>query len=82
MAHLSIDVVHDRQVRVGVQVGANRTPDRGGVEVQMEVFGASDDVKALASFRDAGVERVLHLLPAAGADKVFPVLDAYAKVTY
>jgi probable F420-dependent oxidoreductase len=50
--------------------------------LSVTVFGAGDDVKALASFRDAGVERVLHLLPAAGADKVFPVLDKYAKVTY
>ncbi len=50
--------------------------------ISVTVFGANDDPKALARFRDAGVERVLHLLPAAGRDQVFPELDRYAKLSY
>ena len=50
--------------------------------VTVTVLGAPEDPKELAAFAEAGVERVLFLLPTAGADRVLPVLDRFAKIRY
>jgi alkanesulfonate monooxygenase SsuD/methylene tetrahydromethanopterin reductase-like flavin-dependent oxidoreductase (luciferase family) len=50
--------------------------------ITVTVFGAPEDPKALSAFAEAGVERVLFLLPTAPADRVLPVLDRYAKIRY
>ena len=46
----------------------------------MTVFGAPTDPKTLAAFAETGVERVVFVLPNAGADKVLPALDRLAKL--
>jgi probable F420-dependent oxidoreductase len=48
--------------------------------ISVTVFGAPADAKSLAAFAEAGVERVLFPLPAAGADQVLPALDRLAKL--
>jgi len=53
---------------------------RDPAAVSVTLFGARPDEARLAAWRDLGVARVLFPLPAAGADKVLPLLDQYAAV--
>ncbi|HZB90439.1 MAG TPA: LLM class F420-dependent oxidoreductase [Stellaceae bacterium] len=48
---------------------------RDPVTLSITVFGAPTDEKALAPYREAGIERVLFAVPDAGRDDVLPLLD-------
>ena len=48
--------------------------------IAITAFGAPPDRKTLDEYAAAGAERAVFFLPAAGADKVLPQLDQYAKL--
>jgi probable F420-dependent oxidoreductase len=56
----------------------NRAADAGRGHMLVTVFGAEPDRKALEAYAGAGVDDVLFLLPAEGADTVLPLLDEWA----
>jgi hypothetical protein len=53
---------------------AGREPD----DLPVQVFAAEQDDDMLARYRDAGIDRVVFMLPSAGSDKVLPLLDQLA----
>jgi probable F420-dependent oxidoreductase len=53
---------------------------RDPLSVRVSVYGAPADAPVLRSYAGAGVERAVFSLPPAGADKVLPLLDRYARV--
>jgi len=55
---------------------AERDPD----EIEISVFGARTKPDALATYRDAGVSRIVFDLPSEPAEIVLPMLDDYAKL--
>jgi len=48
--------------------------------ILITAFAAPPDRKVLDQQEAAGAERAVFFLPAAGADKVLPLLDEYAKL--
>ena len=48
--------------------------------ISITAFAAPPDRKVLHQQEAAGAERAVFFLPAAGADKVLPLLDEYAKL--
>jgi hypothetical protein len=48
--------------------------------ISITAFAAPAERKTLAQCEAAGAERAVFFLPAAGADKVMPLLDQYAKL--
>ena len=48
--------------------------------IKVSVYGAPSDPATLDSFREAGVDRSLLLLPSADRETVLPLLDEYAKL--
>jgi probable F420-dependent oxidoreductase len=48
--------------------------------ISITAFAAPPDRQVLDQFEAAGVERSVFFLPPAGADKVMPVLDQYARL--
>src|SRR5216683_335534 len=48
--------------------------------ISITAFAAPAERKTLAQYEAAGAERAVFFLPAAGADKVMPLLDQYAKL--
>lgn len=53
-----------------------REPD----ELPVSIFAASQKPERIATYRDAGVERLVFGLPSEGEDKVIPMLDDLAKL--
>ncbi len=54
---------------------ADRDPDSLGITI----FGSDDEPGTIKGHQDAGVERVVFILPSAGRDEVLPLLDQYVK---
>jgi probable F420-dependent oxidoreductase len=54
--------------------------ERGRPPVPITLFGAPRDPEAVAHYESLGVERLIFMLPPAGADVVLPKLDSYAEV--
>ena len=48
--------------------------------LSVSVYGAPGDADQVRRLQDAGVDRVLFILPPAPADVVLPLLDRYAEV--
>jgi probable F420-dependent oxidoreductase len=48
--------------------------------ISITAFAAPAERKTLTQYEAAGAERAVFFLPAAGADKVMPLLDQYAKL--
>jgi probable F420-dependent oxidoreductase len=55
-----------------------RAADAGRGTIPMTLFGASPKPEAVEKYEQAGITRVLFLLPSAGADEVLPRLDRLA----
>ena len=48
--------------------------------ISITAFAAPPELMVLHQQKAAGAERAVFFLPAAGADKVMPLLDQYAKL--
>jgi probable F420-dependent oxidoreductase len=55
---------------------AGRDPER----IEVSVFAAESKQAALARHRDAGISRVVLVLPPAPRDEILPILDSYASL--
>ncbi|MFB3118406.1 MAG: LLM class F420-dependent oxidoreductase, partial [Myxococcota bacterium] len=55
---------------------AGRDPER----IEVSVFAAETKAVALARHRDAGISRVILVLPPAPRDEILPILDGYASL--
>ena len=55
---------------------AGRDPE----SLEVSVFGAEANESALARHRDAGLSRVVLMLPPAPRDEILPILDAHARL--
>ena len=53
---------------------------RDPAALEVSVFGAAPNEDAMARYRDAGVSRVVMMLPPAESEEVLPILDAHARV--
>jgi probable F420-dependent oxidoreductase len=52
---------------------------RGDEHLELTVYGAPPDADALASMRDAGVDRAVFAVPSKAADELLPILDRCTK---
>jgi probable F420-dependent oxidoreductase len=55
---------------------AGRDPER----LEVSIFGAKPEEASLAHNRDAGISRVVLMLPPAPRDEILPILDTYASL--
>jgi len=70
------DLLEDIATLRGLARERGRNPDN----ISINVYGAPAERDTLAQLRDAGVTRAVFGLPAAGPEKVLPLLDHYATV--
>jgi probable F420-dependent oxidoreductase len=76
IAQLQRDLARDIRTLRDRAAKAGRDPQT----ISVTVFGASPDAKGLAALAEAGVERVVFMLPNAGGEKVLPALDHLAEM--
>ncbi len=57
-----------------------REARRDPVTLEVSVFAAKPEKDVLARYRDAGIARVVLMLPPAARDDILPILDDYASV--
>ena len=53
---------------------------REPASLEVTIYGVDPDAEAAKRFRDAGLDRAVFRLPAAGPDEVLPLLDQCAEV--
>ena len=57
-----------------------REAGRDPKKLEVSIFAAKPEEAVLASHRDAGISRVVLMLPPAPRDKILPILDTYASL--
>jgi probable F420-dependent oxidoreductase len=70
----------DLQAEIAALHRLAKEKGRDPATISVTVYGAPGDRDVLAPLRDAGVTRAVFSLPAAGPEKVLPLLDRYAGV--
>ena len=74
------NIAAPRFIERGIQDLQSRASEAGRDfdSIEIDVFGAEPD--AVAEYERLGVDRLIHRLPALGADAVIPELDRLAKL--
>jgi len=70
--------MHNLPERLAALHERAKTAGRDPKSISVTIFGANPEAKALEGFQEAGVERVIFMLPSAGREIVLPLLDKYS----